>query len=737
MQTVNTNSMLAKLLATENITVQRQSGIKTAMFDLKNRVLMLPVWQDISTDLEHLLLGHETGHALDTPSADTYKAAYEKITKNVFGDEKVSELLASTVRGFLNVIEDARIDKRQKRRYPGLRKNYLLGYKELIDRDFFGTSGRDINSMNFIDRLNIYFKGGNIHYSIEFSPEEKSYIKRVENLETFDEVVSLTEEIYLFCKNKMENETDIGDDIELGDGEGDNDDYIDIETNDWDDGDSDDESEDGDTDGDGEGEGVSTESSSGEGDIGDNGSETTTSNGAGAGSDDDVSNVPESETDRAWEEKSQELVRDENCDYIYMSMPDVDWNLAVDGYKKVLADWKNSIGRYGSDPKIYDIYRREMTEWKMKEKETISFLVKEFEQRKAAEMYSRISVAKTGVIDTNKLHSYKYNDDIFRRLSVLPEGKNHGFVMFLDWSGSMAYNLKHTMKQLFTLVLFCKQIQVPFEVYAFKDSCNTHPFIYGNKQNCMKLGNVVLRQFLSSKMNVSELNDAMTHLWAFAHNGPSYIEGMSGTPLNEAVILAPKIINDFRTKNKLQIVNAIFLTDGESNGMSGLVNENHGSGHYSITNGRIRQRKYFYADKTTGKSYQINPYGWGNETTATLLKIVKEQTGCNLIGFFLFAESFKRFADRFNIIGHDFTAKVSQFWKENKFYAVKSEGYDEYYVIDSKAMTQVSNTLEIGSAKSTKTMAKAFSKFAAKKTINRILLRNFIKHVTEQSKKTA
>ena len=115
-------SILAKLLATENITVQQKPGIKTAMFDLKNRVLMMPLWSaEVSNDLQDLLLGHETGHALDTP-VNQYKEAVETIAKNVFG-ESLTPRLEDTVRGFLNVIEDARIDKRQKRRYPGLRRS--------------------------------------------------------------------------------------------------------------------------------------------------------------------------------------------------------------------------------------------------------------------------------------------------------------------------------------------------------------------------------------------------------------------------------------------------------------------------------------------------------------------------------------------------------------------------------------------------------------------------------------
>ena len=64
-------------------------------------------------------------------------------------------------------------------------------------------------------------------------------------------------------------------------------------------------------------------------------------------------------------------------------------------------------------------------------------MVKEFEMKKAAHAYSRSKQDKSGVIDPLKLHSYKYNDDIFKRLTLLPDGKNHGLMMFIDWSGSM------------------------------------------------------------------------------------------------------------------------------------------------------------------------------------------------------------------------------------------------------------------------------------------------------------
>lgn len=733
--TNTSNSLLAKLLATENITVQHNTSIKTAMFDLKNRVLMLPVWKDISTDLEHLLLGHETAHAIDTPDADTYKAAYETIAKNVFGDE-INNTLTKTVSGFLNVIEDARIDKRQKRRYPGIRKNYLIGYKELFDRDFFGTAGRDINGMCFIDRLNIYFKGGNIHLNIEFTPEEKSFLKRVENLETFNETVTLTEEIYRFCKDQiessLENDLEINFDGSQGDEEGDEYDAYN-NANSWDDGD---DYDDNDEDADSEIEESSGKSkASGEGDLGDNGSGNP---GRGAGSGDDVDNkIPRSETDDAWERKREELVRDSNTNYLYLNLPNIDWAKCVDDYKVVLTDWRASFRHNSWHPSHFNEskfanYRKDFMEWRQKEKETISFLVKEFEQRKSAEIYSRTTIAKTGRIDTNKLHSYKYNDDIFRRLSVIPEGKNHGFVMFLDWSGSMAFGLEHTLKQLLTLVLFCKQIQVPFEVYAFKDHHTDSPFDYEGIDNALILNDFRLRQFLSSKMNVAELNEAMTFLWAMGQGERIASDGMGGTPLNEALILAPKIVNDFRAKYKLEIVNTIVLTDGEANGFNGVKNE--------VVSDQYRKKQYLYTDKVTRKTYDISPWGWGSDitNTNTLLRILKDQTGCNLIGFFLYTDHWYRFLGRFcQHDTYDHRIKVQKFWRENKYYPVKNVGYDEYYVIDAKALKDNNQELAIDNTKTTKAMAKAFSKFASKKTVNRVLLRNFINHVTGQAKKVA
>ncbi len=726
-------SLLAKLLATENITVQRNPALKTAMFDLKNRVLMLPIWQGISNDLEDLLLVHETGHALDTPSAEIYKQTADDIAAKVFPNETITNVLRKTVQGFLNVIEDARIDKRQKRRYPGCRRNYLIGYRELAERDFFGTANRDINSMNFIDRLNMYFKGGNIHMNITFSSEEKVLLKKVENAETWAEVVSLTEEIYLYCKKKLEEQNEM--EMDLVAGEGDDGD-IDLDDVDF-------EEVDGDGDGDENGKSQGVES---EGDLA-----SSSGYGKGAGQGDVPSHAPRSETDETWQKKSEEIVKNENSTFVYVTMPTVNWDKAINDYKVVLKDWRNEIngiidpnrGYYSSGLQntLFEYARQEMMKWKVKEKESISFMVKEFEQRKAAELYARINVAKTGVIDTNKLHSYKYNDDIFRRLATIPKGKNHGFVMFIDWSGSMHFNLMETLKQTFSLAMFCKQIGVPFELYGFKDCGADNPFSYIGKQNVIKGQRLVLRNFLSSRMNTEEMNFAMSFLWAGGQGNYLASDGMGGTPLNDAIMIAPKVVRDFTMRNKLEITNVIWLTDGDSNGSAGIEHSTEPRSFMKAHNTR-----YLYVDPTTNKTYDWYPHTWSStrDNTNTLLRILKDNTGCNLVGFFLYEyDNFKRIDREYGISNGNYEAfnKARKYWSDNKYYPVRSAGYDEYYIINTRSMKDTENNLEIdnsGDKKMTvKKMASAFSKFAQKKTVNRVLLRQFVERIATQSKKVA
>ena len=112
-------SNLAKLLATENITVEHKK-VETAYFDLNKRLLVVPIWKEMNVDILDLLLAHEIGHALYTPQVEWKEAIDKKIPHS-----------------FLNVVEDARIEKLIKRKYPGLSQSFIKGYRDLIANDFF------------------------------------------------------------------------------------------------------------------------------------------------------------------------------------------------------------------------------------------------------------------------------------------------------------------------------------------------------------------------------------------------------------------------------------------------------------------------------------------------------------------------------------------------------------------------------------------------------------------------
>ena len=67
---VQSKTMLAKLLSTENITVRVDVNAKTASFDVKARILTIPKWSLDNEDVTDMMTGHEVGHALWTGFED-------------------------------------------------------------------------------------------------------------------------------------------------------------------------------------------------------------------------------------------------------------------------------------------------------------------------------------------------------------------------------------------------------------------------------------------------------------------------------------------------------------------------------------------------------------------------------------------------------------------------------------------------------------------------------------------
>ena len=449
-------SNLAKLLATENITVEHRK-VQTAFFDLGKRLLVVPIWKEMNVDILDMLLAHEIGHALFTPQDEWKEGIDKKIPHS-----------------YLNIVEDARIEKLIKRKYPGLSQPFIKGYRDLIANDFFKTKDKDINEMLLIDRLNMHFKMSHVESTIEFDgADELEFVKRMSEVETFKEVETLAADLAEYCKDEAQTKgLDDHDFVFDEDGDAaDEDDNDNAESSDGDGDKSGDESENKSSNSNKEGEGEGEEEDEPSNDPRDSHGKKDYAPG---------DDYPDSETDAAWSNAQNDLLDEKSKDNQYYHVHEFT-NLSdfVYDYKVVLKDFKENRKKHMVSSSHYhsDLYQtawpKLIADYKLFQKnqnKAVNYMVKEFELKKAATAHSRAMQSNSGVVDPLKLHSYKYNDDIFKRLTVTPDGKNHGLMMFIDWSGSMHDKIAPTIKQLMNLTMFCRKVQIPFEVYAFSNN---------------------------------------------------------------------------------------------------------------------------------------------------------------------------------------------------------------------------------------------------------------------------
>lgn len=183
--------VVGKLMSQENISIVHSPNARTASFDLESRTLFLPEFANVSEDVYDLMIGHEVSHALNTPKQGWHKS---------------TEKRGSNFKTFLNVVEDARIEKMIQKKFPGLKSSFKKGYKELYDMDLFGIqnkSRKELDDMLLIDRLNIYFKLGQFQSGVSFKEVEQQYVEEMENLKTWKDVVALAEKLFEYCKEEM------------------------------------------------------------------------------------------------------------------------------------------------------------------------------------------------------------------------------------------------------------------------------------------------------------------------------------------------------------------------------------------------------------------------------------------------------------------------------------------------------------------------------------------------------
>ena len=707
MNTQEVKGTLAKLLATENLTVEHRK-VSTACFDVDKRLLILPIWKTASNTVYDLLVGHEVGHALYTPNQDCKGVS----------------------KAFVNVLEDARIERMMKVTYPGLRKSFFEGYKELWDRDFFGVKNDDPQTLSLIDRINLYFKG---NPNIPFADEEMVWINRAENTKTFEDVLQLSKELYDYVSEKQEEPQEFPPMPSSKNGEK----QADREIESSDDGESEQQSEEWPTENDPE------QDHRNDRDFSKDDADLETPSYQGSTDIDETKSV----TDEALAQALETLVDDNAKEWVYLNAPDPKVEDFITPFKVT----QETLYKHFYDQTRDSVWRENVqyavdhyNSFKKDTQKTVNYLCKQFEMKKSAEEYRRSATSKTGVLDTNKLYTYKYNDDIFKKITVVPEGKNHGLVMYLDWSGSMQSQLLDTLKQTYNLIWFCKKSGIPFRVYAFQSG-----YGYSDMDNSVTDQNVGelaiasdfrLFEFFSSRQNAKSLEKSMQLVytqvfamggWRLNHYSP-YTLG--GTPLAEAVYCTRSIVNSIKRVERVSKVNVICLTDGEANPMSYVHqfpdDHSYRAGEYRYqylchTRGKV----FFLRDPKTGYTRKISnqPY----VTTKEIVSFYREITDYNWVGIRLCAKGDLTKLVR-EFAGDQLDA-IDKQWKKERFASIKERaGFTEAFYMPDKNTGMGSQDLEVKQKKEVATKAeltRAFKKHMGSKMTNKTILNAFIEQI--------
>lgn len=624
MSLLEQKSLLAKLMATENITI-RVKNVQTASFDVQKRILTVPILKkELTRDIYDLFMGHEVGHALYTP-LDGFKKALDM----------------GLNRSILNIVEDSRIERRIKSRYPGLRSPFYRAYLDLYEDNFFGTRSKNINDYNFIDRVNLHCKVGP-WLNIKFNLKELELLTEVEHTESYDDVIEVTKKICDYMNNPEDKQENNESYAESGESE--------------------------------------CESQSLDEEI-------------------------ISETEFSYKNNESRLFSATDDVYVYGNVPKFDTKLIVD-YKQFIEHVSRNSTMTVDRYKYID-YRKESSK-------VVSYLVKEFELRKNADQMKRTAIAKTGDLNMNKVFSYNFSEDIFKKMSVVPQGKSHGLVMFIDWSGSMLSSIEKTVKQLMNLVFFCKKVNIPFEVYLFSDA-TPHKMLcnYDRAEGNIAFGDFSLINILSNRMSAKDLSFASSIMLSLSVKNDSRVNfpiilNMGSTPLNESVVAALEIVPEFQKRNNIQVVNTVFLTDGGSDYIHGVIED-----------GKLKRdaSHYVFCDPVTRAEevWSVNEHNNVMDSTSCLIRLLKHRTNSHAIGFYVTGSVHEvdSFCKHDTIQSHNFKTKGSCVSKQT--------GFDDYFILNANKLDTDKKYDKFDFS-----VADNFIKNAKEKVDSRIVLNRFI-----------
>lgn len=718
MQILETKSQLAKLLAEENLHVEHRQ-VNTASFDLKTRTLTCPIWKDMDGAIYDLLMGHEVGHALYTPMQGWHDAL------TIGGKPNFKQ--------FLNVIEDARIEKKIKQKFPGLRRSFLQGYQTFRARDLFGIKLLDTKTLPLIDRLNLFAKGGN-RLETPFTDVELPFVTQLEALETWDDVVALATAVYGYDAAAA-NTTQFR---EMGEGDEQDGDY-DAER----DGDADDQSPDS----------MPREGMDGEQEDPD--------------ADDELAPIgPSSYTEKALRENQTTLLSDASVAVVPITLPTPILDKMVTPYAQVLQERKAEAAHV--DPTyLTSLYQDFMT----RHSAYVSVLAKEFERTKAAESFRKTRQSATGDLNLNKLYKYRLLDEmLFKRRTRVYRGKSHGIVLVLDVSSSMRESIEDATEQLLVLALFCRKVQIPFVAYSFttSDSYDHHRRnpAYGYIDNPdpmlqwrytagdLQMSGILIREIANTTLNAIDFREAVTYQLLVAKAQSLQCNGipsqrsvlhpndrMNSTPLNEMIVAIEPMLQAFRMKHHVEIAHLMIVQDGDSDGNNCTIKDNVSSEYWSYRGGTYLPRAYV-TDAQLRRRWLCPS---NRELTGVLIEWLRARVHVQVFGFYVIPKGgrvrrlVRGLLDRL-LGGRQADAQsftLTQTLTADRYVELPLKGYTRFCGILSQAQNDSTavEELKVSGTMTTAKLATAFRKLSRKKAVNRVLATRLIPMIANPQSK--
>jgi len=702
-------SLLSKLMAREDLEVI-EGNFRTASFDPKNRVVRLPILKKEFKEVTNLFIGHEIGHALYTP--------------DFFSHEKRKEELADIPFDIINIVEDVRIERKVREFYPGLINDFSRGYKRLMEDDFFSIADKDPNTLRFLDRLNLKAKLNNL-ISVDFSFKETLMIEKVEGTETFDDTIRVSRELMEFIKENQDKEDTVpeySDDSNPTNEESLSENPESSEdTNSGESGESGESEENDPTSLTAEEEEKDNETGTSESDEIDPDEETE---------EDELGDGINytSDTDRAMRRNEEKLIhsssdtslirvgKEQLHNEIIYSEEDLIRSNAI--LEEKYGAWKQYIEAKSNYKEEYNSFIKEIGP-------SVNAMVQQFELRKSAIQSKKVRESISGTIDPNKLWQYKLDDRIFKGLSIVPDAKNHGLLMYIDYSSSMSYRIYETLKQSIILSMFAKRVGIPFELYGFTTNRQKYRDIYYDDNPSKSIADTEIYDYANWGLGLLKLSDsswsktkihdtferAMFGGWCRKEKLP-FIEPifqMGGTPLTETASFAHIMASDFVKKHNTEKMNIIFLTDGDAQAM------------------RL----------TDGKSYASRTLVWDIEGFG---KIEIDDTNSPKDYYYgrakkssnIILESLRR---RYNVIGFFLTDSRKEVGKDGYLIHENEDGYDSFIKVFDKRLKAIDDEFVTDAEglgtdrKRLNTIKRDFKKFQKNKKMNKLIAQEFARLV--------